>query len=77
MRDLPHSLVKVLQILGDLSDLLDTPVVRNQLVSDVIIPQAKGNQVSDKVGVDANKLSCKHSSGVEICSVRLETFIVS
>ena len=77
MRNLPHSLVKVLQILGDLSDLLDTPIVRNQLVPNVIIPQAKGNKVSNKVGVDADKLSCKDSSGVEICSVRLETFIVS
>ena len=43
LRDLPHSLVKVLQILRDRSDLLDTAIVSNQLVSDVIIPQAKGN----------------------------------
>jgi hypothetical protein len=77
LRNLPHSLVKVLQILGDLSDLLDTPIISNQLVSDVIIPQAKGNKVPNKMGVDADKLSCKDSPGVEICSVRLETFIVS
>lgn len=77
LRDLPHSLVEQLEVIRKFLDGLHTPVVCNDLVSDVIIPLAKCNQVSHHVRVHADELSCQHSSGVDVGSIWFKGLVVA
>lgn len=60
--DLPHGLVEVLQLLGDITDTLDRALVSNYLVPNFRCPQTSFRQVP----VNAKRITSFTQSGTNL-----------
>mmetsp|Transcript_39014 Transcript_39014/g.91260 ORF Transcript_39014/g.91260 Transcript_39014/m.91260 type:complete len:642 (+) Transcript_39014:465-2390(+) len=74
---LPAGLVERLEIVGDLRDVLDRTIVRDDLVADVVCPQALLHEVAQQVLVDDGELAGEHAPRVDVRRVRLEALVVA
>jgi hypothetical protein len=77
LRDLPNGLVDIFVFLWKVWNLLYGTLVSNKSISSLGIPHVQIDQILYEMRVNADKLSGKNSSGVDICGIWLETFIVS
>mmetsp|Transcript_18028 Transcript_18028/g.43391 ORF Transcript_18028/g.43391 Transcript_18028/m.43391 type:complete len:321 (+) Transcript_18028:185-1147(+) len=75
--DLPHRLVQRLQLVGYLFYLLDGSVACDELLLDVVVPQAQVDQVAQQVGIHYHKLSGEHPAGIEVGRVGLDRLVVA
>lgn len=66
LRDFPNCLVKLLNIVGNGLNLLDTAIEGKEGILDVGVPQVLLNQVSNQMRVHTHELTCQHSSCVDI-----------
>ena len=77
LRDLPDSLVQLLNLVRDVGDVLDAAIGRDDVILDIIIPHSQLHQVLEKVLVDHLELATEHSPGVDVAGVRLHGLVVA
>ena len=73
LRDLPDSLVKLLDFVRDRGDVLDASVSGDDVILEVIRLDAELCEVAEEVLVDHLELPAEHPLGVEVTRVRLHT----
>jgi hypothetical protein len=71
--DLPHCLVDVAHLLGELSDVLDGSAVSDDLVADALGPIPVGCEVAQKVLIDDNEFSGEDSEDNNVKKINKST----
>ena len=74
---LPDCLVELLDMIRNDGDVLDTPIEGDNLVLEVISPDAKLHQVLEKMLVDDLELPAEHPPGVDVAGVGLHGLVVA
>src|SRR5690606_27689313 len=77
LRDLPHRLIDVLDVLWDLGNILYGTVCGDQLLPHVLIPQAEFHQVFHQVTVHDDEVAGEGSPRIDIRCVWLKAFVVA
>jgi hypothetical protein len=73
----PHGLVEVLQVRGDLGDGREAAVRRDDAVLEVGGPEPAGEEVADEPRVEHRKLAGEGAARVQVAGLRLEALAVA
>lgn len=77
LADLPDCLVDRLDVVGDAVDALDRPVVGDDHVLHLVIPELQVDELAKQPRADNLELAGENATGVDVAGVRLETFVVT
>ena len=74
---LPHCAVEALEVVGYRVDILHGAVLRNDLVLELVAPQAAIGQVLEQVLIDNLEVAAEHAPRVDVARVGLERLVVA